>query len=101
MKPKKYDYEKLYQKWYKTILPNLCFYLLAIGGVVGAVLSYISEDDILISICVLVSGIISGFLSRFFTAVAISQKVAATDALLAIRDGNNATTADADELPDL
>ena len=99
MKPKKYDFEKLYQKWYKVVLPNLCFYLLAIGGLVGGVVSFIDEEDIVISLCILASGIIAGFLSRFFSAVAISQKVTATDALLALRDGNEKV--DVDDMPEL
>ena len=99
MKPKKYDYEKLYQKWYKVVWPNLCFYVLVVGALAGGVISFIIEDDIVLSLCILTSGIIAGFLSRFFSAVAISQKVTATDALLALRDGNEKV--DVDDMPEL
>lgn len=99
MKPKKYDYEKLYQKWYKVVWPNLCFYVLAVGALAGGVISFISEEDIVVSLCIFASGLIAAFLSRFFSAVAISQKVTATDALLALRDGTKKV--DAEDMPEL
>lgn len=100
MKPKKYDYENLYQKWYKFIWPNLCLYVPIVGGLVGAIISVTNSAGFFAFIGILAGGIIAGFLSRFLVAVSISQKVVATDALLALSNHKNAQE-DTDDLPDL
>ena len=63
MKPKKYDYEKLYQKWYKVVWPNFVFYFYLVAALAGAVVGFILglDEDVIVAICYAVASLLVGF----------------------------------------
>ena len=88
---KNINYLKLYLTQYKNI-PNFVFWgtiivftlaSMAIGFAVG------DDEGVIIAGIGIAVGILIAYLSHFFIAVSISQKVVVTDTLLSMKDSNS------------
>lgn len=107
---KQFDYQFLYNSWYRQF-PNVVYWTtLSIVGLAALIPGIIlCSDDITAGIgaCIIIFGLLlafgAAFLSRWITAILLSQKIIATDALLAMQNGNVAAHAAPveEELPEL
>ena len=107
---KTYDYQSLYQNWYKK-LPTVCFFAILlplalasfiVGIIILAGAEYYNEYGLGLGILFggLIFSAVLAVLSSTITAISISQKVVATDALLSLKEGSNASAVE-DTLPEL
>lgn len=88
---KEFDYKKLYLTVYKNI-PNIVFIstfcLVELSAIVAGIFFYYSFLGFLFLIGGLFVAWLLASIDRFIAAVAISQKVVMTDALLSMQSGN-------------